>query len=78
MQDDQATTDPMAGPRKQRIETIETLQRTYEVEAPDEETGKQRLHAFWKDPDALRSGIVTRLAEEKVSSRQVRAHAPKS
>ena len=54
------------------IETIETLHRTYKVEAPDRDTAIERLRAHWKDPEALRAGLVTRLPKEEVTAKQVR------
>lgn len=64
--------------KKITIQTVETVHRQYEIEAPDEETAKKRLRLFWADPESLRSGLVTRLAKEETSSRQVRSKGKSS
>jgi hypothetical protein len=63
-------TDP---PKTFEVATVETLHRVYVVQAPDEETAKERVRLFWRDPDVLREGAVVRQAKETVSSRQVRS-----
>ena len=68
----ETTTETLATPPKKfRVETIETIHRHYEVEAPDEDTAKKRVRLHWSDPDVLRDGLVSRLDAEEVSSRQV-------
>jgi hypothetical protein len=59
-------------PKKFTVETVETIKRSYEIKAPDRETAVKRLRLHWGDPEALRDGVVTKLAAETVSSRQVR------
>jgi len=65
-------------PKTFPVETVETLHRTYVVQAPDEETAKERVRLFWRDPDVLREGAV-RLdeAKEVVASKQIRTAEPK-
>lgn len=65
--------ETIASPAKKiKIETVETVKRQYEIEAPDREVAVKRLRLFWADPESLRDGLVTRLAEEETTSRQVR------
>jgi len=72
-------TEMIATPAKKiKVETVETVHRSYEIEAPDEETAKKRLRLFWADPESLRSGLVTRLAAEETSSRQIRSKGGKT
>ena len=59
--------------KKVTVETVETVKRKYEIEAPDEETAKRRLRQFWADREAVRPGLVTRLAAEETTSRQIRS-----
>lgn len=71
MAEEAAVTTLATPPKMQKIETVETLHRTYEVEAPDRETAIRRLRLHWSDPDSLRPEIVTQLDVETVTSRQV-------
>ena len=60
-------------PKTHTVESVETLHRRYVIQAPDRDTAVERLRAYWKDPEAMKPGIVSRSDSETISSRQVRA-----
>jgi hypothetical protein len=49
---------------KFEVTTTAQVERTYVVEAEDEEQAKKRLRTFIADADAVREGVVTKLAHE--------------
>lgn len=56
---------------KVTLTTVETVNRTYEVDAPDEDAARQRLRAFWKDPDMFRDDVVSGPHGETLKNRQI-------
>jgi hypothetical protein len=54
------------------VETVETVTRSYKVTAKDEKQARARLHLFWRDPETVREGIVTRTEREEINNRQVK------
>lgn len=63
---------------KHTITTVETVHRTYEVEAPDEASARNRLRLFWKDPDMVREDLVSGPSDEVLQNRQVLSDKAKS
>lgn len=59
-----------------KIEVIETVTRTYHVEDAGgdtaEQSAKDRLHLWFRDPELLKDGIVSRQDGETVSSRRIK------
>jgi hypothetical protein len=49
---------------KFEVTTTAQVERTYVVEADDEEQAKKRLRTFIADADAVREGVVTKLDQE--------------
>jgi hypothetical protein len=49
---------------KFEVTTTAQVERTYVVEAGDEEQAKKRLRTFIADADAVREGVVTKLDNE--------------
>lgn len=57
-----------------KVTVIESVIRTYMVEDADgsEQSAKDRLHLFFRDPELLREGVVKIEPGEKVQSRRIK------
>jgi hypothetical protein len=47
------------------IVTTSQVERTYHVEADDADQAMKRLRTYLHDPEAVREGLVTKLAQER-------------
>lgn len=62
-------------PKTFEVVTTAQVERTYVVEAKDEEQAHARLHAHLKDPDALREGVVVEKKQVDATSQRIKAKA---
>lgn len=63
-------TDQPAGPPPKTFTIVTTAQveRTYVIQAKDEEQAKDRLHVHLKDADSLAPGIVAEQGDNQVDA----------
>lgn len=67
---------PTAPPSKTfTVITTAQVERTYTVQAKDEEQAHARLHAHLKDPDALREGVVVETKQTDATAQRIKAKA---
>jgi hypothetical protein len=72
MTDQPAEAEQPAGERKQfQVTTTAQVERTYLVEADDEDHAKKRLRSFIADADALRPGLIEEIRSEDSTAQRI-------